>query len=150
MIEFTTGIAFLLSSMYGAGTISANTANIDSLVNNTIEEKKEVIITDSKELEQYLREHFADEPLLVEIARCESTFNHFDKEGRVLRGKVDNADVGVMQINERYHLETSKKLGFDIHTLEGNLAYARYLFEKSGSKPWNASAPCWGNTLAAK
>ena len=151
MIELTTGLVFLLSSMYGAGSIPSDQANIQGSVVNSTEDKALVTVTtDRKSLEKYLREHFADTPILVEIARCESTFTHYDKEGDVIRGKVDNADVGVMQINERYHLETSEKLGYDIHTVEGNVAYAKYLYEKFGSKPWNASAPCWSKTLAMK
>jgi hypothetical protein len=51
----------------------------------------------------------------------------------------------VMQINEKYHLETSRELGFNIHTLEGNMAYARYLYEKQGARPWLASSHCWAN-----
>jgi len=33
----------------------------------------------------------------------------------------------------------------DIH---GNMAYARHLYETQGTRPWNASAPCWAQTLA--
>lgn len=109
-----------------------------------VEEVTEVPLT----LEQYLSEYYKDEPLLVEIAKCESTLRHFDSKGRVLRGNVDSNDVGVMQINERYHLEKSAELGFDIHTVEGNLAYAKWLFGKYSHQPWSASKPCWGKTQA--
>lgn len=95
-------------------------------------------------LSTYVYEYFADEPLLADIAWCESRMRHFGKNGGVLRGMVDSDDIGVMQINTRYHLEDSEKLGFDIYTLNGNLGYARYLYEKQGSKPWLASSPCWG------
>jgi hypothetical protein len=83
---------------------------------------------------------------LIDVARCESQYRQFDENGNVLRGKVNSKDVGAFQINEKYHLETSQKLGIDIYTLEGNIAYARYLYETQGSKPWSASSPCWGNT----
>jgi hypothetical protein len=111
-----------------------------------------VILTgDPKEVEKYIREKYADTPILIEIARCESTFRHEDKQGNVLRGRVDKADVGVMQINERYHLEKAKSLGFDLHTIQGNTAYAEYLYEKEGAKPWSASAKCWSkNDIVAK
>lgn len=150
MIEITTGIAFLLSSMYGAGTVSADIVTNQALDTNS-EDNKELITTQDKEvLEKYLKENFADTPILFEIAKCESTMTHFNKDGQVIRGKVDRRDVGVMQINEGYHLEDAKKLGFDIHTVEGNVAYAKYLYKKFGSKPWSASSPCWSKTLAAK
>lgn len=97
--------------------------------------------------EEYVRNHFADTPILAEIARCESQFRQFDKNGEVLRGVVNDRDVGVMQINEYYHLETAEKTNIDIYTLEGNLEYGRKLYEKFGTDPWNASKPCWGKNL---
>lgn len=80
---------------------------------------------------------------MVDIARCESTFRQFDKNGNVLRGVANRYDVGVMQINEYFHLEKSKKLGYDIYSIEGNMAYARYLYEREGARPWLASSNCW-------
>lgn len=150
MIEITTGIMFLLASMYGAGTLTADDiANAQTAIADSTENTASVInLANREDLKDYLREHFADTPILMEIARCESTFTHFREDGSVVRGRVNNADVGVMQINEKYHLETSEKLGYDIHTVEGNVAYAKYLYEKSGAQPWSASSPCWGKALA--
>lgn len=150
MIELTTGMMFLMSSVYGAGSIPSNTANIVPNDASSTNKIPSIIAShDRAAVEEYLKKNFADTPILVEIAKCESEFRQFHKNGDLLRGRVDNADVGVMQINERYHLETSKKLGFNIHTIEGNIAYAKYLYEKSGSKPWSASQPCWGKTVVA-
>lgn len=100
-------------------------------------------ITDSKNVKQYVADYFTDIPLLARIAECESRNRQFDKSGNILRGEVNNLDVGVMQINEYYHLEESKKLGHNIHDIEGNVAYARYLYEKQGAKPWMSSSACW-------
>lgn len=102
-------------------------------------------------LESFVREYFADNPVLAEIAKCESRFRHFGKNG-VLRGDYDWNDLGVMQINERYHAERAEKNGFDIHTLEGNLGYARWLYEREGFQPWKSSRACWkgAETLAMK
>lgn len=97
----------------------------------------------SSEVKSKVKTYFSDIPLLTTIAGCESHYNQFDKEGKIFRGVLNSADVGVMQINEFYHLEASKKLGLNIHTLEGNLAYARYLYEQEGSRPWSASEGCW-------
>ena len=97
--------------------------------------------------EEYVRNHFSDTPILAEIARCESQFRQFDrKTGEVLRGVVNNRDVGVMQINEYYHLETAEKANINIYTLEGNLEYGRKLYKQFGTSPWNASKPCWGKS----
>jgi len=98
--------------------------------------------------EEYVRNYFSDIPIMVEIARCESRFRQYDSDGDVLRGEKNTSDRGVMQINEYFHNENSDKLGYDILTLEGNTAYARYLFEKYGVRPWISSSRCWGKTTA--
>jgi len=92
---------------------------------------------------EILESYFADVPVMVEIARCESNFRHTNKLGGVLRGLSNNQDVGVMQINERFHLEKAQKMEIDIYSIEGNLEFARYLYEKEGTKPWKASQKCW-------
>lgn len=94
-----------------------------------------------------LQKQFPDAPIMVEIARCESRFRQLDAHGNVLRGEQNPLDVGVFQINEKYHLADSKKMGLDIHTLKGNIEYARYLYDNQGTKPWNWSKPCWGKYL---
>lgn len=95
------------------------------------------------EVKQELKIHFADAPIMVEIARCESQFRHYMADGSTLRGRVDNADTGVFQINKRFHEKRAVSLGLDINTLAGNIAYARLLYEEQGTRPWNASAHCW-------
>lgn len=98
--------------------------------------------------EAIVRQYFADIPIMIQVARCESTFRHHLADGSVLQGFVDNDDTGVMQINKRFHLKTATEMGFDIEDIYDNMAYARYLYERQGVQPWNASRPCWGNTLA--
>ncbi len=100
--------------------------------------------TSSADIKKITREFFKDKPLLAEIARCESHYRQYVSDGVLLRGKVNPADVGVMQINEKYHLQRSKELGFDIYTLKGNLEYGEYLYDEQGAQPWSASRPCWG------
>ena len=138
MIEITTAIVLLVSSLYGPANVAvaqdvSNSANTQS---NTAVEKP---IT----LESYVREYFVETPILAEVARCESTFRQVDNEGNVLRGKVNKSDVGLMQVNEYYHGERASDLGFDLLTVDGNLAYAKYLYNKEGVAPWSASAKCW-------
>jgi len=82
-------------------------------------------------------------PILKKISFCESKNRQFDKNGDVLRGEINPKDVGYYQINEYYHLESSRSLGFDIYTLEGNTRYALYLYEHYGTDPWNWSKKCW-------
>ncbi len=99
-------------------------------------------------VEAKVREYFSDIPIMVEIARCESTFRHRLSNGEVLRGYVDGADTGVMQINLRYHQQTADRLGLDLEDIYDNMAYARHLYERQGTQPWNASAPCWNTHVA--
>ncbi len=98
--------------------------------------------------ETEVRKYFSDIPVMIQIARCESAFRHTLEDGSVLRGRVDNRDTGVMQINSFYHGKTAAKLGLDLLDLEDNMAYARSLYEKQGTQPWSASAACWNNALA--
>ncbi|HYC83024.1 MAG TPA: hypothetical protein VEB60_00540 [Candidatus Paceibacterota bacterium] len=88
-------------------------------------------------------EHGIDPKVPLSIAFCESTHRQFHDDGSVVRGKENSKDVGVFQINEKYHLEDSKKLGYDIYTMEGNIDYAMHLLESQGKKPWVWSKPCW-------
>ncbi len=101
-------------------------------------------------VEEYVREYFADAPIMAEIARCESRFKQFDKDGSIHRGVVNDLDLGVMQVNEYYHGKTADKLGLNLYTIQGNVAYAKYLYEKEGVQPWSSSKPCWGKSTVAK
>ncbi len=99
-----------------------------------------------KTTEELVRDYFADTPILVEVARCESTFRQTDSTGKVIRGRVNEYDVGVMQINELYHADKAEELGYDLHTIEGNMAYAKWLYEKESIVPWKSSSRCWKNS----
>ena len=109
---------------------------------------KEITIASSN-TEAEVRTYFSDIPVMIQIARCESHFRHTLADGSVLRGRVDNRDTGVMQINSYYHGITAANLGFDITNLQDNMAYARHLYEVSGVQPWRASSACWGATIAS-
>ena len=100
-------------------------------------------ITDPKNVERFINDYFADIPILAEIAKCESHFRQFNSNGSVLKGNRNSYDRGVMQINILYHAKTAEKLGLDVHDLDDNVAYARYLYEKQGAKPWMSSSACW-------
>jgi hypothetical protein len=107
-------------------------------------------ITDSKNVEKFVRDYFKDIPLLAEIAKCESRFRQYDSRGEVLRGEKNTYDRGVMQINILYHAKSAQKMGLDIYDLDDNVAYARHLYEEQGSKPWKSSKACWGKYAGAE
>ncbi len=93
---------------------------------------------------EFVESYFADVPIMIKVAHCESRFRQYGTDGSVFRGIVNDLDVGIMQVNEYYHSSTAEKLGLDLYTIQGNVAYARYLYEKQGTAPWVSSEPCWG------
>jgi len=102
------------------------------------------------ETELIVRSYFRDTPIMIEVARCESTFRHTLADGSVLQGHVDPADTGVMQINKRYHEKSAIAMDLDLENINDNMAYAMHLYEKQGTQPWSASAPCWNRTVAMR
>ena len=94
-------------------------------------------------VKEAVKDYFKDIPILAKVAECESEFRQVDENGDVLRGVANPFDVGVMQINEKYHLDRAEAAGINIYTLAGNLKYARALYNQSGTAPWSASQPCW-------
>ncbi len=97
---------------------------------------------------QRVEAYFSDIPIMAAIAGCESHYKQFNMSGRIFRGEINDRDVGIMQINEDYHLEDSRALGFDVHTIKGNLEFARYLYEREGVAPWSSSSYCWSKSNA--
>ncbi|MEA2715023.1 MAG: hypothetical protein QOG91_51 [Candidatus Parcubacteria bacterium] len=166
IIELTTGAAFLISSQYAAGpTAPMILAQISNLVvvraaqAQTIETGPSPSTStpmiasvdpgsQSAAIEAYLRKAYADEPILVDIARCESNFRQYGTDGKAIRGTVNKRDVGVMQINEKFQGPQAKALGLDIYSVEGNVTYAKHLYKKEGTAPWISSAKCWAGDLA--
>ena len=99
--------------------------------------------TDPINVKEYVEHYFAATPLLIRIAGCESQFRQYDKNGNVLRGNIVHQDVGVMQINETYQGALASALGYNIYTLQGNVAYAKWLYDQEGAQPWSSSSACW-------
>ncbi|HMO78578.1 MAG TPA: hypothetical protein PKA96_00100 [Candidatus Paceibacterota bacterium] len=118
---------------------------IQNINENKVIENTETELKKLKTTKEVVHEKFSDIPIMIEIARCESGFRHQNSNGEVLRGYINSADVGVMQINEKYHSETAKRLGYNIYSLDGNMEYARYLYETQGTRPWIHSSKCWNS-----
>jgi hypothetical protein len=159
MLTFTTGLVMILSSVSGNQAAAVTTSVVEpsavvETTDNMVLTADDSILTQNSTqtarsskkvtaVETYVRAYFAKTPVLAEIAFCESRFTHYTISGNVLRGRITPEDVGVMQINEYYHEKTAAKLGINLETLDGNLAYAKYLYETQGTQPWSASAACW-------
>lgn len=99
--------------------------------------------------EAKVREYFSDAPVMIEIARCESKFRQFADSGNVLRGGMGGGMIGVFQFYENIHAPAAAALGHDLATLEGNMAYARHIYEAQGTTPWNSARYCWENSASS-
>lgn len=86
---------------------------------------------------------YGDFALLARIAKAESHFRQFTENGDVLRGKKNPRDIGIFQINEKYHADDAKEAGYDIYDPEGNIKFAVHLYKREGAKPWLWSKGKW-------
>ena len=103
-----------------------------------------LVAQDKSAVEQYVASEFSDAPIMVKVAKCESGLQQFYPDGSLVRGIRHPPDVGVCQINEAVHSTEARALGFDLHTLAGNVKYCRHLFDEEGTQPWESSRKCWG------
>jgi peptidoglycan hydrolase-like protein with peptidoglycan-binding domain len=94
-------------------------------------------------IEAQVRAAFGDAPLMVNVARCESRFRQYADSGAVFYGGYNNGMVGIYQLYESIHRKAAAALGFDISTIEGNIGYARHLYDTQGTDPWLDSFKCW-------
>lgn len=129
-----------LSQIVQFNTAAVAEAPSARLIVNENESVEELIITAAKNND-------LDPSLALKIASCESHLQQFGKDGLPLRGEKNPDDVGLFQINERFHLERSRALGFDLETVEGNINYAMTLLkEKDGLRHWQWSKKCWSTS----
>lgn len=94
-----------------------------------------------QEIEAKVRTYFADTPVMIEIARCESKFRQFTDAGNVFYGGAGGGMVGVFQFFESIHKAPARALGYDLATVEGNLGYAKHLYNEQGTTPWQSCVP---------
>lgn len=137
-MHFPASIALAISAVLSGGSLTTSEAIVVQP------------FMQAQTVEEYVREYFADVPVMAAVAKCESRFRQYDKNGSVLRGEAVREDVGVMQVNETYHKAVAQKLGLDLTVIQDNVAYARYLYDQKGTQPWNSSKACWGKTQVAK
>ncbi len=98
-------------------------------------------INPNAEVEAKVRAAFADAPIMIQVAKCESNYRQFSATGVVLRGGTDNKYIGIFQISEQLHTATALALGHDIRTIDGNIGFARHLYQQSGTAPWRGCLP---------
>jgi len=130
-------VSEVASTSLPAATVTASTTASTTIVVATSTPVKQT----PAEIEKRVREYFADVPVMIDIARCESKFRQFTDSGNVLRGGSGGMMVGIFQFFESIHTKAAKNLGFDLLTVEGNLGYARHLYTESGTTPWASCVP---------
>ncbi len=91
--------------------------------------------------ESEVRAYFTDLPVMIDIAQCESKFRQFTDAGSVFYGGAGQEYIGIFQFAAAIHTVPARDLGFDLATVEGNLAYARHVYEQSGTVPWQSCVP---------
>lgn len=96
----------------------------------------------TSEIKSMVQQEFGDDHPMVAVARCESSFRQFDNDGDALRNPKSDA-IGIFQILEGLHEAPAEELGIDIFTAEGNIEYARKLYDSFGLTPWSPSSLCW-------
>lgn len=117
-------------------------------------EVEEVVVQTVRHTQVSVSVPETDDNILYRICSCESgngkygTPQQFEPDGVTpLVGKMTpdhlGQDIGMCQINTKYHLETATSLGYDIYTADGNWGYAKYLYSTQGTNPWSASRSCW-------
>lgn len=139
IISLSLGLSLFASAATSPVAFAAESPNPQPEI---VSEEAENLLS-TEEVEAKVREYWKDAPVMAKVAYCESTFRHFNEDGQPLRGHVNKADVGVMQINETVHKASAEKMGLNLETLDGNLAYARHLYRTQGTAPWVYSSHCW-------
>jgi hypothetical protein len=87
-------------------------------------------------LEQKLLKDFPKR--MLAIAKCESNLRQFNEDGTTVISPT--MDVGIFQLNLKAHLRSSQKMGLDIiNSEDDNIAYAKYLYDREGERPWVCS-----------
>lgn len=93
------------------------------------------------EVEAKVRTYFTDTPVMIEIAKCESKFRQYTDAGNVFYGGAGGGMVGIFQFYESIHKSSATALGYDLATVDGNIAYAKYLYKEQGTTPWRSCVP---------
>lgn len=92
-------------------------------------------------IQDVLSAEFGPNSPMLDVAWCESGFKQFESPNRVLRGRITPADIGLFQINAEYHEDYLRV--YNVYSVQGNIAYAKKLYERNGLRDWKASKSCW-------
>lgn len=138
MILFLTAI-ILAILVFPNRAVESYTAEKDKVVLGPIEWNFDKFVT------YFADKYKQDEDLARRIIWCESRNNkdaigyNYNKEGLIW-----SKDISYWQINNYWHEEDAKKLGYDINEWVEGLEYGFIILKRDGSiKHWRASVNCW-------
>jgi len=135
----------LVVCLLGFWLLIANPAIADKQLSRTYAVEPSNPVVNPAYVEARVREYFADIPVMVAIASCESGFRQYEADGRLLvNPSPESTASGLFQILYITHKPAwSISDSTDITTLEGNMRFARKMYEESGTAPWSSSKSCW-------
>jgi hypothetical protein len=116
-------------------------------ISNTLAEKiPEVpgvkLSPEKLDLARQIRAVFADAPIMVRVAMCESGLTHREN-GELIRNKKGSSARGAFQVMMSYHAPEMKKMGLDPRRTDEYLAYVRHLYDQQKLAPWKETRACW-------
>ena len=71
---------------------------------------------------------------LLRAGFCETQLRHVSDSGDVVRGKENPQDIGIFQLNLRYHLLEMRSQGLNPFKRADNIKYAQILYKQRGAK----------------
>lgn len=132
-------ILFFVFLIIAVINLSTKTKNKEEINIEPLKAVEEIPVLISPE--DFLEKEAADSGLsdrdfiiLREIIFCESSWQHYYKDGSV---KISNGNVGLAQINIGAHKKEYEALGLDIYNPYDNLRYAIILYKRNGIKDWD-------------
>lgn len=117
-------------------------------------QQEEIIINYDTEIVRLSEKYGFDLELAKKIIKCESLIYGQDAENKNYRMEWNaelgtttrthwSTDIGFWQINDYWHKETAKKMGYNIYDWKDNLEYGAILLSRDGERHWSASKYCW-------
>jgi len=104
---------------------------------NTASAQLAMPVFSSADVEAKIRQVFPGANVMIDIARCESGLKQYKENFNVVRGGLGGNYIGIFQLAES-HAENARNLGLDIYSVDGNIGYAKVLYDAQGTQPWVA------------
>lgn len=90
-------------------------------------------------IEELVIRTFPDDHRMLPVAECESNLRQFNTDGSVLMGGGGGNYIGIFQIGIQW-VDLASSMEMDVYTIEGNVAFARWLYN---SEILGRGQPLW-------